>query len=76
MGINPGWVGYLRYCAQNGLGQYDLSKIDALGASVADVRKSYRLHDSIDLQLQWMGPMKDFPPNLGFRREITSKIFG
>ena len=76
MAVNPGWVGYLRYCAQNGLGQYDLSKIDVIGASVADVRKSYQLHNDIDLQLQWMGPMRDLPPSLGFRQDITSEIFG
>jgi uncharacterized protein (DUF362 family) len=76
MAVNPAWVGYLRYCAQNGLGQYDLSKIDVIGAYVADVRKPYRLHDDIDLQLQWMGPMRDLPPSLGFRRDINSEIFG
>ena len=75
MGVNPDWVGYIRYCWQNGLGQYDLSKIDVIGASLAAVRKPYRLHDDINLELQWMGPMKDLPPNLGFRRQIIPKIF-
>ncbi len=65
MGINPNWVGYLTYCGQTGLGQYDLSRIDLRGESVAAVRKSYRLHRDIDRQLQWMGPLKELPPRTG-----------
>jgi uncharacterized protein (DUF362 family) len=33
MGVNPAWPGYLQYCCDAGLGQYDLTKID-LRASV------------------------------------------
>lgn len=65
MGVNPDWVGYLRYCGQNGLGQYDLAKIDVLGPAPASVRRAYRLHKDIGIELQWMGPMKERPPNLG-----------
>ncbi len=75
MRVNPDWVGYIRYCAQNGLGQYDLSKIDVIGASLLDVRKPYRLHSNIDLQLQWMGPMRDLPPNLGRRLDDTTECY-
>jgi hypothetical protein len=48
-----------------GLGQYDLSKIDVIGATIASVQKKYRLHSDIDRELQWMGPMEDLPPKLG-----------
>ncbi len=65
MGINPDWLGYLNYCFQVGLGQYDLSKIDIIGAPIASVQKKFRLHTDIDRELQWMGPMEDLPPRLG-----------
>lgn len=65
MGINPDWVGYLRYCAQAGIGQYDLSKINIVGSPIASVAKKYKLHPDIDRELKWMGPMKELPPSLG-----------
>ena len=65
MGINPTWLGYLNYCAQSGLGQYDLSKIDIRGAKLADVTRKYQLHPDIERELQWMGPMTEIPPKLG-----------
>ena len=73
MGINPAWVGYLSYCGQVGLGQYDLAKIDVLGAPIASVKRNYRLHSDIQRQLQWMGPMEGLPPSLGeWRQECGS----
>jgi uncharacterized protein (DUF362 family) len=68
MGIDAGWPGYLNYCYQGGFGQYDLSKIDVVGARIADVRRKYRLHADVDRMLEWRGPMQDLPPNLGRRR--------
>ncbi|MFB3777460.1 MAG: DUF362 domain-containing protein [Bryobacteraceae bacterium] len=68
MGIDAGWPGYLNYCYQDGLGQWDLSKIDVVGAKIADVRIKYRHHADVDRMLQWQGPMLDLPPNLGRRR--------
>jgi uncharacterized protein (DUF362 family) len=65
MGINPDWLGYLNFCAQSGLGQYDLSKIDLRGAKIADVARKYQLHPDIERELQWMGPMTEIPPRLG-----------
>jgi uncharacterized protein (DUF362 family) len=59
MGINAEWVGYLNYCAEAGLGRYDLSQIEMCGnATLAAVRKSYKLHSQIKQQLQWLGPLK------------------
>jgi uncharacterized protein (DUF362 family) len=65
MGVNPLWLGHLQYCWQVGLGQYDASKIDVIGAKIADVQKKYELHQDIDRELQWMGPMNEVPPKLG-----------
>jgi uncharacterized protein (DUF362 family) len=65
MSLNPAWVGYLGFCAQGGLGQDDLSKIDIRGAKLADVAKKYRLHADIERELEWMGPMKEVPEKLG-----------
>jgi len=76
MGIDPAWIGYLVYCGQVGLGQYDLAKIDVIGASIAAVRKRYRLHSDIERELQWMGPMGDLPPRLGYLQQVPKGIFG
>jgi uncharacterized protein (DUF362 family) len=65
MGIDPSWVGYLRFCAQCGLGQYDLAKIDVRGAKLADVTRQYRMSDQIQRELRWMGPMREVPEKLG-----------
>jgi len=68
MGIDAGWPGYLNYCYQDGLGQWDLSKIDVVGARISEVRRKYRLHTDVDRMLEWQGPMLDLPPNLGRSR--------
>jgi uncharacterized protein (DUF362 family) len=65
MGLNPAWVGYLGYCAQCGLGQDDLSKIDLRGAKLADVTRKYQMHTDLERELKWIGPMKDIPEKLG-----------
>jgi uncharacterized protein (DUF362 family) len=58
MGVNPAWPGYLQYCCDAGLGQYDLAKIDLRASvSLADVRKTYKLHPRVDRQIEWMGPL-------------------
>ena len=68
MGIDASWPGYLNYSYQGGLGQYDLAKIDVVGAKIADVQRKYRLHADVDRMLEWRGPMLDLPPNLGYNR--------
>ncbi len=65
MGINPAWLGYLNYCGQLGLGNYDIARIDVIGEKIADVQKKYRMHQDIDRELEWMGEMRDLPPKLG-----------
>jgi uncharacterized protein (DUF362 family) len=70
MGIDPEWLGYLKYCGQLGLGQFDSNKIDVIGAKVADVKKSYRMHPDIERELKWQGPLTELPFNLGWVRPM------
>jgi uncharacterized protein (DUF362 family) len=70
MGVDPDWLGWLKYSGEVGLGQSDLSKIDIRGEKIASVQKKYRLHADIDLMLKWRGPMEELPVNLGWMRPI------
>ncbi len=70
MGIDHNILGWLKYCGEVGIGQWDLSKIDVKGAQIAAVQKKYRLHPDIERQLKWMGPMEELPPNLGWVHPI------
>src|ERR1035441_7057829 len=65
MGIDPKWIGYLNFCGQFGLGQFDLDKIEVRGEKIATGRRKYQLHKDIERELLWMGPMTDLPPKLG-----------
>jgi len=65
MGIKPEWMGYLRFCSDFGVGQFDLAKIDVRGQKIEAVRRKYALHPDIERQLQWMGTITDLPPRLG-----------
>jgi len=56
MGINPAQVGYLAYCAQMGMGEYNMDRIEVVGEAVRNHIKKYRLADNIDGQLRWMNP--------------------
>ncbi len=58
MGIDFAKVGYLNYCAQAGLGESDLQKIEMVGEPIARHVRHYRLADNIDEQLIWMKPPK------------------
>jgi uncharacterized protein (DUF362 family) len=71
MGVDPEWLGWLKYCGEVGIGQWDLSRIDIRGAQVASVQKKYRLHSDVDLMLQWRGPMEELPLNLGWVTPIS-----
>jgi len=72
MGVDPNWLGWLKYLGEVGIGQTDLSKIDLRGnvPQLAALRRTYRMHADIDRQLKWMGPMDELPPNLGWVRPI------
>ena len=76
MGINPDWLGYVKYCGQLGLGQFDPAKIEIVGAPVVEVKKTYRMHPDIDRELQWQGPMTELPFNLGWTRALGEERAG
>jgi len=65
MGIDAKWPGYLNFCGQFGVGQFDLEKIEVRGEKIAAVQRKYQMHKDIERELQWMGPMTDLPPKLG-----------
>jgi len=56
MGIDFAKVGYLNYCAQAGLGEGDLKKIEIVGEPIARHVKTYKLAPNIQEQLLWMKP--------------------
>jgi uncharacterized protein (DUF362 family) len=59
MGIPLENVGYLNYCAADGLGIVDREKIDIIGSKDPDQFViPYKLHERIATQLQWMEPLK------------------
>ncbi len=58
MGIDFGKVGYLNYCAQAGLGEGDLQRIEVVGEPIARHVRRYKLADNIEQQLVWMTPAK------------------
>src|ERR1035437_5464672 len=66
MGIDPEWLGYVKYCGNLQLGQFDPARIDVIGAKVADVKKAYRMHPDIERELKWQGPMTELPFKLGW----------
>lgn len=65
MGIDPSWVGYLQFCNQAGLGETDMTRMDLRGAALADVTRTYKMHQDIERELRWMGPMREVPEKLG-----------
>lgn len=71
MGIDPEWLGYVKYCGQVGLGQFDAAKIDVIGAKVADVKKQYKMHPEIERELRWQGPLTELPSNIGWLHPIS-----
>ena len=56
MGVDFAKVGYLNYCANTGLGNPDLSKIEIIGENIKDHIKTYKLNSNIEKQLVWMQP--------------------
>lgn len=53
MDVPFGDVGYLTYCANAGLGQGDISKMNIIGPDPADYVKTYKLHDTFERMLEW-----------------------
>jgi uncharacterized protein (DUF362 family) len=57
MGIDFTKIGYLTYCAQTGLGEADLGKIEIIGENLSDHIKTYKLPNNINSLLMWMKPV-------------------
>ncbi len=53
MGIDYANVGYLNYCADAGLGEGDLKKIQVIGEPVEKHIKKYKLSNNVQQQLIW-----------------------
>ena len=53
MGIDFQSVGYLHYCADRGLGEADLKKINVLGERVQACIRPFRLHRAVNEQYVW-----------------------
>lgn len=55
MGIDSEDVGYLVYCKNEGLGEYNLDGIDIVGAKLKDCKspRKFKLHPTIESQLFW-----------------------
>ncbi len=54
MGINHEDVGYLQWCSSAGIGEYDLNRITIIGPDLHPYIVTYKLHDNIERQLQWI----------------------
>jgi uncharacterized protein (DUF362 family) len=53
MGVNFHDVGYLHYCAEQGIGEADLNKIEVLGERLSDCIRPFKLHRSVNEQYAW-----------------------
>lgn len=53
MGFDPLRIGYLRYAQEAGLGVADLAKINVLGDSIAQVKRSLVPHSNHAVQRHW-----------------------
>ena len=53
MGFEPMELGLLHYADTLGYGTADLEHIEVLGTPIAAVRRSFKRHETTDLQLQW-----------------------
>ena len=57
MGHDPQLVGYLRYCAEEGLGTNEMQYIELRGnTTIAAARKEFCRHPDFEKQLGWCGP--------------------
>ncbi len=63
MGIDPATIGYLTYCGQGGLGEWDISRIQIRGFAPEAVKRNYALHSDIDAMRLWMNDLPASPQN-------------
>jgi uncharacterized protein (DUF362 family) len=62
MGIDPNLIGHLQYCAAVGLGNFDSSKIDVRGETIAAVKRTYKTHPNWDMQIKWKDALTPAAP--------------
>jgi len=53
MGVDFHDVGYLHYCAEQGVGEADLNRIEVLGERLSDCIRPFKLHRSVNEQYAW-----------------------
>jgi uncharacterized protein (DUF362 family) len=58
IGMGIGKIGYLTYCAQAGLGQADLNKIEIIGPALKDHIKVYKEPSNMEQLLSWQKPLQ------------------
>jgi uncharacterized protein (DUF362 family) len=58
MGFDPANVGYLNFCYEAGMGQYDINKIEIIGERVANHIKSYQRPRQYEQMLEWLNPIR------------------
>jgi hypothetical protein len=70
-GHRPRMAGLREILRRSRSGPVRRSKIDVIGAKVADVKKSYRMHPDIERELKWQGPLTELPFNLGWVQALS-----
>jgi len=58
MGIDPSMIGYMNFCAEAGMGQFDINKIEIIGEKLANHIKTYKLPPNINGLQQWKTPIE------------------
>ncbi|MDX2110845.1 MAG: DUF362 domain-containing protein [Verrucomicrobiota bacterium] len=48
---------YLKYCAQEGLGTFDLSQIEVVGEKLSDHLREYKLHSQVEWEVSGLSPI-------------------
>jgi uncharacterized protein (DUF362 family) len=74
MGIEFANIGYMNFCSQTGLGISDLNKIQIIGETINNHKKSYKLSDNFKDQLIWINPVSQNlseSPKSNFRLSYT-----
>ena len=58
MDINPENIGYLKFCSDAGMGQFDLDKIEIIGEPLARHIKTYKLPNNVERLYIWKTPIE------------------
>ena len=54
MGIDPKYMKYLEWCADAGMGNFDLSKVKVNGPDYRDHIIKYKMNKNFDWQVEWI----------------------